>query len=229
MSLFVYLLFDLLLLLIAGVIWLARPSLRRALATGGLLGILAGCFAEIWYLQDYWYPSVMYRLGPTAPEDVLFGVAICSLGAVLADAVWGYESRPSLAPRRGMFIVSLILMPVAMLVFNTWLGINSILVSMGIFALVALAFIVVRPDLFFPALRSGATLVLFMSGIYAVFFILLWPTYWEEHWLLEGTPLGTYLWPGMPWTEAMWYLTWGMFAGIAGNVATGSRKVKRSA
>ncbi len=72
--------------------------------------------------------------------------------------------------------------------------------------------------------RYAYLLLGLMLPAYLILFGWMAPTYIENTFLLTGTPLGIVVLPGVPMTEVLWYFSWGSFAGIVLNMASGRRK-----
>jgi len=215
---FAYLIGDLIFLSVWGFLFWRRKDLRRQMLVMSLIVAVLGPISEYWYFRDYWRPLLILR--PAWPlgglEDVLFGFAIGGVAAVLYENILGKRFSQGAGGKRGWigplffggFIASL-------LVFNDFLGINSIYASSLGTLLVALIIVVVRPDLFFDSLLSGLFVAMAMFILYYVY-SLFWTEPWvklSQVWLLYGTPHVILLAGRIPLTEMIWGICWGIAVG----------------
>lgn len=225
---YTYLLLGLYFLALAAVIFLFRRDLRTRMLRLGFLGVFLGPLSEVWYWEDYWQPPSVLHVGRYALEDVIVGIAVAALAGVLYEAISGKQSDAHTERRRGSFISLFLFCLAALIVFGNLLHFNSGLVSSVLFFFAAFFMIMHRRDLFLPSLVSGLLLVAIAAPIYFVLFELIDPAFWREHWLLFGTQFGWILGDALPLTAMLWYMGWGMMAGIATHYANGTAPVKPS-
>lgn len=220
---FLYLTLSLILLLPCGIVFWMRADLRRKMTGAGIVTAIAAVVGEYWHFRDYWRPPTTMGVAVVSPEDVLFGIALGGLAVSLYDVILRTKDAPGSRPRRSLFLILLCLGLVSLFVFSSWLGYNSLLVSIVGFLIAAAVMLTLRPDLLRVSLLSGLLLGGLAFLAYLFLFTWLAPHYWHRYWLLEGTALGwTVL--EIPWTEILWYVAWGVLAGIIPNVVRGTVK-----
>lgn len=207
------------------VFFLRRPDLRRKILKASTLGGFAGLIAEFWYFRDYWQPPSLLGRASVSPEDFLFGFFITGISVSVYDIVFRTTHSGGEKKRKKFFAFLFALGVVSLLLFNNWLGFNSIFVSSFAFVIFALAMILLRKDLWIPSLISGMLTVLFIIPIYAIIFNLMFPAFWDKYGLLSGSVYGTAILGHIPVTELLWYFAWGSLAGIAYDFASGKKKV----
>ena len=225
MDTYLYLALTLILLTIWIVIALMRPDLRRKMWRASIMGGIAGMLAELWYFTDYWRPPTLLGIAALSPEDILIGFALAGVGMTIYDVLLRTTDVPGKNPRRIQFLFLFLAGFASLLIFSTWLGYNSCVVSEMVFAGAALIMVSIRYDLLRVSLISGLAMGLLGFAIYLVLFTWLAPHYWHTYWLLKDTTLGVMI-LDIPLTEIGWFISWGFLAGIAHNFAAG--KIKKS-
>ncbi|MBI2882171.1 MAG: hypothetical protein HYY21_11300, partial [Candidatus Tectomicrobia bacterium] len=221
MSEYAYLIGDLILLALFGLLYLVRPQGRRAMRRTGLAMAPAGPLSEYWHTRDYWEPVHLlgwrvghWRLGL---EDLLFAFAFAGLSAGVF--AWAAGARERAAPPvssggahwgRAAFWVALLL---ALLALGTdGAGWNSIYASMASFAVLSAWFLRRNPRWLGPALATGAVAALAMWAFYAGVFVPLFPGVLSRWWKLEALSGLAVL--GVPVEEPAWAFFGGIFCGL---------------
>lgn len=226
MDQYLYFILSLLLLVLWGIIFWLRADLRRKMLRAGPIGGIAGILAELWYFTDYWRPPTLTGIATISPEDFIVGFAVTGLAMTVYDVVMQTTDAAGERPRGRAFFLLFLCGLLSLLIFGTFMKFNSCIVSEAAFIGAALVMCVMRPDLLKVSLISGALLGLIGFILYLILFTWLAPDFWQTYWLLADTRLGIAL-IGVPVTEIMWYVSWGMLAGIAHNFAAGKRKIAR--
>lgn len=109
-----------------------------------------------------------------------------------------------------------------MIIFNILLSINSILVSSFAFLTFALYIYTRREDLLIAGLITGLAMTIYIFVVYYLF-ATAYPNYAENYWLLYDTALGASVLGKVPVTELLWYVAWGVFAGMFYPFVTGEK------
>lgn len=189
-------------------------DLRRVALLLGTVGGAAGVISEYFYFHDYWRPPTLFGVGHVSVEDFLFGSSVMIVSVLVYPVFWQQRlsSDRSVSLKKGMAITGLCII-VAMLVGNRWLGVNSILVSSGAFAVIAACMVCRRNDLLKPAIATACFLVAMTLLVYVVEFDGFLPDFWSRYWLLHGTRLGGEVFGNVPLTELLWYFCWGLLGG----------------
>ena len=218
-----YLLFGLILLVPWIAAHVARPDLRRELWISSIATSPLGPIFQYWYLRDYWTPQV---LGPWSVgfEDVLFGFCMGGLGAVSYEVLFKRARVPRYGQRNPVFFFIAFLFGVLAHVVIIPAGVNSIYVSMAVFALVTLIMLMARPDLVPVAIISGLALALLVIVSYQMV-LVFHETLFTDFWQLENLS-GRYV-MRVPLEEPLWALSWGAFIGSAWKYGYGEVCVPR--
>lgn len=223
----VYALLGLYMLLVWVLCFIVRPDARKHLLKAGCVGIILGPLAEVWYFHDYWRPPGIFSERFPFFEDVLVGFAIAGIAVVIADVILGTRDAAdgahstSLAWKKliGFGVVGLLGLMLA-----APLGVNSVVMSILSWILMALWMTARRPDLLKHVLVSALGCAAVALPAYYVLFGVLAPGYWDRYWFLAGGSLDLRLGTWMPLTELLWYVAWGAFAGIVIPYVKGARK-----
>jgi hypothetical protein len=219
---YIYLLFDTFLLVPLLYCLSTRKDLATAVTKLGLLGGVAGLLSELFYLRDYWRPPTIVGTGRIAPEDFLFGFAITSLSVLIYPTLTKQSfTRGTGHGQKKLFGLFLLFALFSLLVFNVWIGINSIVVSSALFLCLAVIMSLIRKDLVKPAIISCLVLTVSIICVYVLLFDVVDPHYWNRYWLLYNTSLGYMVLGNVPITEIIWYLCWIPFASICYPFTTG--------
>ncbi len=222
MNKYTYLLLGLAILVPLAGILLTRKDLAAKAVKLGILGGVAGILAEFFYFKDYWRPPSLMGTATISPEDFIFGFAIAAFSFVAY--MWLFRAKftqPSHPPRRTLYPLFFIGCLAAMLLFNLYLGINSIFVSSAVFLLFAAAMFFMRPDLIKAGMYSALIVTIFICAVYVLLFDVISPHFWDNYWLLSGTKWGVTVLGNVPLTEVLWYASWSLFAGIVYPFASG--------
>lgn len=205
---------------------LIRKDLAKLALLAGSFGGVAAAMAEVFYFRDYWRPPSMFGIATISPEDVIFGFSISVL-AVITYLVLRRKQLITTATSHGhgkiylsLFVCGLL----SMLVFNVWLGINSIFVSSIAFLLCSLIMLSIRRDLIAIAIYSMVAITLLTLVVYIVLFDFFFKEFWHRYWLLHDTPYGGLLVFGhVPLTELLWYFSWAAAGSVSYPFITGKK------
>ena len=208
------------------VVWFFREDLRQRMLKAGVGASIFGPLLESWFLRDYWRPPFIFEEPFIPIEDVIFGFVIAGLAVSLYDAVFGVKNIGAEKSRKKIFGVLFILCFVSLIVFNNWLGFNTVFVNTFTFLLLTVVMLWMRRDLVMPAIFSGVLTALVSIPIYMFLFNWLSPSYWDSYWFLADTEYGMTVIGNIPLTELLWYFSWGCFAGAGYNFVSGQAKVK---
>lgn len=225
MERYAYLLFGLTLLVPWIAAHLARPDLRRELWVSSLVTVPLGPIFQYWYLRDYWRPALLGPW-PVGVEDLLFGFTAGGLGAVSYEVLFNRARVPRYGRQNPVFFVLAFLGGLGAHALLVPAGVNSIYVSIAVFAAVTAFMLVRRPDLVVVALVSGLSLAVLMVAAYQGV-LLLHEGLFTEHWMLDNLSGAFVL--GVPIEEPLWGLGWGAFIGTAWKYGYGEVCVPRRA
>lgn len=137
-------------LISAAVVAIWRRDLRRGIIAVALCGAAWGPISEFWFFRDYWHPQSV--LGHPLLEDIIYGAGISATASCIYKAI-SHQGTARLGVRQTHYRESggIVLLYVAsMIVLEMVLGINSILVSIGVYIVAASYIILRRHDLFWP-------------------------------------------------------------------------------
>jgi uncharacterized membrane protein YeaQ/YmgE (transglycosylase-associated protein family) len=199
-------------------LYLISPRTRKEQIVMSILVGIIGPVSERLYLADYWFPQSVWTIHMGSItffiEDVLFGLSIGGIGAVIFEVVFRQHFRRAKVKKHiSMIVVGTV---GAIVLFGSYLaGINSIYASALCFGVMALFIVMLRKDLLADAFGSSLLVGIVLFFSYKLMYSLF-PYIGEEFlrtsWYLYNTGLGTRVW-GVPITEIVWALAWGLFAG----------------
>jgi hypothetical protein len=227
MTQYLYLILGLIFLIPTIVVAIWRSDLRRGVITIALLGAVWGPLSEFWFFRDYWHPGSV--MGSPFLEDVIYGAGIS------ATASWIYKvvtRRTDLTPaspqkqyRDTCVIVTLYI--AAMIVLEMIIGINSIVVAIGVYVAAAVYIVTRRRDLWVASVCSAAMMGIIALSGYAVGmnFLVPEPSTLAHLWLLYKKQLGITILGYVPLSEVVWYTAWGSLLGVFYEFTTGKRLV----
>ena len=201
-----------------------RQDLRKRMLKAGFFAVPFGWVSEIWYFEDYWQPPTTAGVGQFSIEDGLSAFFIVSLSITLFDVFFTEENIKNQKKRVPAFTFLLILGISLMAIFSSLLKFNSIFVTGFACYFVTGIILMMRPDLWFPALLSGILNALLFILIYIVLFNIIFPEFWKTHWLLNKTQYNLTILGNIPLTEVLWYNSWGTLAGCLYDFAGGYSK-----
>ena len=222
-----YLILGLIFLVPTIVVAIWRRDLRRGIISVLLFGAVWGPISEFWFFRDYWHPASV--LGNPLLEDVIYGAGISTTAWLIYKVVFRRTDVKSTADRsryRDACAIG-VLYVVAMVVLEMILGVNSILVAMGVY-LTGTSYIVIRRrDLLVASICSAAMMGLIAICGYSLGlnFLVPEPSTISHIWLLYNKPLGVIILGYVPLTEVAWYIAWGSLLGILYEFTTGKRIV----
>jgi len=192
-----------------------------------IVGGFTGLIAEFWYFKDYWQPPLLLGQSVVSFEDFLFGFLITGIAISIYNTIFTAKSIQQ-EKNRKLFFGFLFLFGIAcLLVFNNWIGFNSIFVSSLAFIIFSAVMVFMRNDLLIPSVMSGVLVLIIIIPIYAIIFNVISPDFWDTYWLLADTKFGITVLGNIPVTELLWYFSWGCLAGIGYDFAYGYKKVTR--
>lgn len=228
MDKYAYLLLGLSLAVVLAVLLFRRKDLALKATELGLFGGLVGLLAQAFYLRDYWRPPTVLGANTISVEDFIFGFMITALGTVVYPALFGYAYGERKHPRQrwlfGLFFAAIFL---SLLVFNVYLGVNSIVVSYAAFIILGTIMLIMRRDLLRPATYSTIVMTILMVIIYVMLFGVIAPNFWHNFWLLANTKWGVTILGGVPLTEVIWYMGCGLFVAVSYPFISGRELIKR--
>ena len=189
-----FLMLCLLLWIPAVLAYVGRPDLRRAMRLAALCS-LPFAFSEFLFSPDYWAPTFLFDLGDRLGfgiEDFLFVTAI----ATNAVSIYGVLSSRTYAPQDAQVspgtllkrIASILTLVLVLLVFAMKLSIPMIYGCIAIMTLISAALMILRRDLFLPALISGLGLAVcywLLAEIYAWLYPGVFLTIWHTQTLIN--------------------------------------------
>lgn len=218
-SQYAYLFLCLPFLLVWGALFLLSRPTRFEQLHFSYIGAVAGPLSEIIYFRDYWIPksvlSIQIGSFPLLIEDVLFGLAIGGIGAVIFEAlIRCHLKKLSRSAKHSITSGGIIFIFVIALSALLHLGLNSIYASAGAFIIAGIPVVFYRHDLLVDAIGSGIAVMLTMFLCYLIVFNLASnaEALMSEQWLIHGTVLDLRV-AGIPLTEMAWGFTWGFIAG----------------
>ncbi len=190
-----------------------------------------GPLSEIWYFADYWQPAIAFPLPFIGGvEDLLFGFSIGGIGSFAYEAffVRGFcRCEEKKMSNEWFLLIFFLVIGAAMIIFNNFLGINSIFVSSIAMIALAIIMLIIRPDLTINAIGSA----LMVAGIMFIIYFFGQEFFPSAHawmlkiWKLSGTPQGIIIFKHIPWTEMLWGLSWGLVWGPMYEFLTGARTI----
>jgi len=208
-------------------IYYFRKDVRRRMWISGLF-MIPVTLLEHWCLQDYWNPPGYYLFSIISFENIFFFFVVTGINVTVYDFLFSKENRKE-DKRRVNFIISYIIAYIlSLVVFTDYFGYNSLIVISTCSMIFSLSMIVIRKDLFLPALVSGTSILVIFVLIYSLLFNSMYPEYWDNYWLLANTSLGIKVLGNIPLTELFWAFSWGCFSGIVYDFASGSIKVAKT-
>jgi hypothetical protein len=228
MSRFLYLILGLLFLVPTILVAIWRRDLRRGVISVAIFGAIWGPISEFWFFRDYWHPQSV--LGNPFLEDMIYGAGISAAASCIYKVLArkSYDTlgcHPKTHFRETAAIAVLYI--VAMVTLEMGLGVNSILVAIGVYIAGASYILSRRRDLLLASVCSGVMMGLLALGGYGLGlnFIINGPKTLSQIWLLYHKRLGITLLGYVPLTEVIWYAAWGSLLGILYEFATGRRLV----
>lgn len=193
-----------------------RKDLMPMMMLLGSLGGIAGLLSEFFYFKDYWRPPSLMGTATISIEDFIFGFAITALSFVaylwLCNAKLTKQAYP---PRYKLYILFFIGGLAAMILFNLYVGMNSIFVSSAVSVCLTAIILFLRRDLIKMSVYSAGIITAFIGVVYLLLFDIVSPQFWDNYWLLADTKWGVTVLGNVPLTEMLWYACWVVFASIS--------------
>lgn len=205
-------------------------NLRKPMIIMSLITALFGPISEIWYFADYWKPQIALALPIGGVEDLLFGFSIGGIGAFAYESLFVRgicKCEEKKLKKEWFLLVFFAVVGISMIIFNNFLGINSIFVSSIAMIVVAAIMLSIRPDLIPNAVGSA----LMVAGAMFVIYFLGQEFFPSAHawmlkiWKLSETPQGIIIFKHIPWTEMLWGLSWGLVWGPMYEFLVGARMI----
>lgn len=210
------------------IIFIKLKDFRFRMVKHGSYGGVITMITEPLFIKDYWSPPPLFGIeGFYLFEDFCYGFLLVGISITLYDFIFATKSKATYKKRRVLsyVLVAIILSSFAILSmafkYNTTFAISYSMIIAGIFM------IILRRDLFMPALLSGILVVVTSTAIYMVLFNILLPTWWQTYWKLADEPYAYYIF-GIPWTEYLWYFALGFFISIIHDFSHGLKRAKLS-
>lgn len=225
MTRYLYLTLGMIFLISSVVVAIWRRDLRREIIVVALCGAVWGPISEFWFFRDYWHPQSV--LGHPLLEDIIYGAGISATAACIYKTI-SHQSTARLRVRQTHYRESggiVVLYVASMIVLEMALGVNSILVSIGVYIAAASYIIFRRHDLFWASACSAILMgsVAICGYGLGLNFLVPEPSTLSHIWLLYKKPLGVTILGYVPLTEVVWYTAWGALLGILYEFATGQR------
>lgn len=226
---YAYLIANFFFLAVWFLIFLKAKHLRRPMLIMSLITASFGPISELWYFADYWKPEIILPLPIIGGvEDLLFGFSIGGIGAFAYESLFvrGICKCEEKKLRREWFLfVFFAVVGISMIIFNNFLGLNSIFASSIGMIIVAVIMLYLRPDLITNAVGSAILVALIMFVIYFLGQELFPSAHaWMlQIWKLSETSQGIIIFKHIPWTEMLWGLSWGLVWGPMYEFLVGAR------
>ncbi|HAH54441.1 MAG TPA: hypothetical protein DCM02_03925 [Flavobacterium sp.] len=222
---YVYLITGIFSFLIWILFYALRKDLRRKLIKVSLFGGFAGLISEYWYFKDYWQPHSIFGIKTISPEDFIFGFSIAGISVVVYDIFFKTTDEAFFINNKKIFGLMILMSIGSFFLFIDYLGYNSIFVTSITLIIFTIYMLIQRSDLWKEALFSGLIVLIMAFVSYHIIFNFIFLDFWDKYWLLSKTKYGITIYGNIPLTELLWYWTWGSFAGVAYNFASGKRKI----
>ena len=156
------------------VVWLfvywKVKHLRKPMLIMSVITALFGPVSEIWYFADYWKPEIALPLPFVGGvEDLLFGFSIGGIGSFAYESIFirGVCMCEEKKLKREWFLLVFFgVVGTSMIIFNNFLGLNSIFASSIGMIIVAAIMLYLRPDLILNAIGSALMVAGVMFTIY---------------------------------------------------------------
>jgi hypothetical protein len=227
MNRYLYLILGLIFVVPTIVVAIWRRDLRGGIISTLLFGALWGPISEFWFFRDYWHPASV--LGSPILEDVIYGAGISATAWWIYKVVFRRTNVAATGQRShyGTVGAIVVLYVFAMITLEMILGVNSILVAIGVYLVSASYIVIRRRDLIAASIYSAALmgLIALLGYVLGLNFLVPEPSTISHLWLLYHKPLGITILGYVPLTEVAWYTAWGSLLGIAYEFATGRRIV----
>lgn len=226
---YAYLIANFFFLAVWFLIFLKAKHLRRPMLIMSLITASFGPISELWYFADYWKPEIALPLPIIGGvEDLLFGFSIGGIGAFAYESLFVRgicKCEEKKLKREWFLFVFFAVVSISMIIFNNFLGLNSIFASSIGMIIVAAIMLYLRPDLITNAVGSAILVALVM---FVVYFLgqELFPSahaWMLRIWKLSETSQGIIIFKHIPWTEMLWGLSWGLVWGPMYEFLVGAR------
>lgn len=205
-----------------------RKDLQKYILFPLILGAIAGPLSELIYFRDYWHPDTLVGKGVPSIEDILFGVAIVGLSLVFYPII---SRRKEVASKHHLKVALLLIgVGVVMLAILLALGLNSVIATSVVFAILWVTILMIRKSITKPSLATACGMTAFAAAVYFVLLNFFFKEWLNQVWLLNDTNLGVLLPGHIPLTELIWFFTTTGFLDALDMYAYGFRfrKTKRS-
>jgi len=181
---------------------------------------LVGIISEKIFFQDYWNPPLIYRFGTFGGiEDLMFGFAAGSIGAVLFNVIFRKKSVQNRKPKIIILPIVIISEYLSVQILTNLIQINSIYSSAIGFLIPALIIISTRRELLLDTILSAFACGIILILTEGVLLVTFGQNYLENFYLLHGkAPI---LFGIFPITEFIWGFSFGAIIGPLYEFATG--------
>ncbi|MEK6974369.1 MAG: lycopene cyclase domain-containing protein [Nanoarchaeota archaeon] len=208
-----WLAFSFIFLGIWGVVWIAKPSLRKEMIWASILTAPFGLTEPI-FVPEYWSPPSLFNLAATTGFDIeslIFSFSVGGIGAILYETfvkarhikMSPHEKNSSMHRHHLLTLISPILIFLPLYLFTSLNPIYSASIAMAIGAIAALF---CRPDLK-KKMLFGSLMFLALYFMFFVSFNLVYPGIVKQVWNLQA--ISGILIFGVPLEELMFALTLG--------------------
>ena len=169
-------------------IYIKQPSTNtryEMLIIGLVFGAASVIIALLYSLDDYWHPP--YIFGKWLPiEDLLYGFIFGGITSEFYEFVFRpKEVKERLVKRRFLGFVFLAVMVIGMFLMVSVLKINSLTAMVIVALFIGIATVIIRKDLFIPALLSGILIVLLQFLWYWII-LAICPSIFSDYWKMEN-------------------------------------------
>jgi len=207
---FAYLFFTSLFIIPWAVLFLWRRDTRREMLWAGLAVLILGLLAEkMWYTRD-WVNPITVTGTLVGIEDAIMGFTTGGIAAVIYKEIFRrneYCSKNQSLKSHQIAIAGIIFgLIIADFLFR-FLGLFSFFANLVGFGIIAIIFLVSRPDLIKESSVGGLLLVIASLPIYWASFYIF-PLWRESYW--RADEISGLLFLGIPYEDLVWWF----FAGI---------------
>ncbi|HEC65331.1 MAG TPA: hypothetical protein ENI23_08555 [bacterium] len=188
-------------------IYYFRKDLRREILLTGIATAIVGVLLEYFFFQDYWNPTLLIQFGDFGGlEDVIFGFSVGGIGAILYNVIFKVKLVKTGKSRHWIILLVLFSQILSILVFSSYLGLNSIYSSAIGWVVPSIVIAITRKDLVIEMVIVGilgGVLLVLIEGVLLIFS----PEYLQSYYLLYGT--APVVFGIFPVTELIWGISFG--------------------
>jgi hypothetical protein len=211
---YLYLIGSLVALIFVAIIFILRKEMRPFILKAGLIGGCLSVITEFWFFQDYWVIPSTSGVAIPSIDDFICGFAFMALSGVLYPFIFKLPFVSSRGEWRRFVIPILAISLLSMIIFVSFLGVNSIILASAI-PFGVTAYVLIRdPSLYKRALFGAAFLAVLSILTYGVLFGLISPNYIDNYFLIAHHPLNPNPLGFIPLSELMWFIAMGALGGV---------------